>query len=382
MSTVRPRGASPTSREPRKLGNRPVLDGIRGIAVLLVIMFHTDVLHNGSIGVDMFFVLSGFLITALLLEEWEGKGRISLKSFYARRARRLLPALIWVVIAVAIVGIFNARMLSGLGWPVGIQALIALLFVNNLIQTFEPVGHMGVLGPTWSLAQEEQFYLIWPLVLLAALRRGIGPRAIAVALGVLIAGLWLIEPHIDSALPASYNNYYSPIDRSTELMLGCLAAFIWRHRLVRLPSGWVAGLCAAVLLVVWVWLLRLDGAGRWRVGYLGASALAVPMLLMLLQAPNSPVARLLGCGPLRFIGRISYCVYLVHLPLRSFVYWKRPHVSHLDHFLMVAAGAIVLGALSWWLLESRIIARGRRSLMTESDTNSQLSRAIRVTSRA
>src|SRR6201996_5931902 len=119
-----------TSESPRRLGRRPVLDGLRGVAILLVMLTHTSVLPNGYVGVDLFFALSGFLITTLLYEEWERHDRISLKRFYERRARRLLPAL-GVLLVLAIV--VDSACYSMTGWSLGKKALLSLLFVNNWV---------------------------------------------------------------------------------------------------------------------------------------------------------------------------------------------------------------------------------------------------------
>src|ERR1700761_3402584 len=119
-----------TSESPRRLGRRPVLDGMRGIAILLVMLTHTSVLPNGYVGVDLFFALSGFLITTLLYEEWDRHGRISLTRFYGRRARRLLPALGVLLVIALTVDHICYRMT---GWPLGKKELLSALFVNNWV---------------------------------------------------------------------------------------------------------------------------------------------------------------------------------------------------------------------------------------------------------
>ena len=149
---------------------------------------HTGVLPNGYVGVDLFFALSGFLITTLLYEEWDRAGRISLRRFYGRRARRLLPAL-GLLIAVAL--LVDMLCYPMTGWPFAEKALTSLLFVNNWLAATGHAGDLGSLNPTWSLAQEEQFYLVWPLVLLLLLRRRARPQFVAalllIAIGLLIA---------------------------------------------------------------------------------------------------------------------------------------------------------------------------------------------------
>lgn len=144
------------------MGRQPALDGIRGGAVLLVMLDHTGALGWGWVGVDVFFALSGFLITTLLFEERERNGRISLSAFYKRRARRLLPALFlllaFVTIAQTRFGVFPSS------WPLWQQLAATLLYVNNWVMATGR-SPLGPLTLTWSLAQEEQFYLFWPVLL-------------------------------------------------------------------------------------------------------------------------------------------------------------------------------------------------------------------------
>src|SRR5580658_5807511 len=154
----------------------PALDGVRGVAVVAVLLYHGGVswAQGGFLGVEAFFVLSGFLITSLLLAEWAGSGRISLRHFWARRARRLLPALFVVVVVCAI---YELVVGSSRAVPdFGADVLATALYVANWHQIWTGSGYFaqtGLVSPlqhTWSLAIEEQFYLIWPLVLLALLR--------------------------------------------------------------------------------------------------------------------------------------------------------------------------------------------------------------------
>src|SRR5579875_1756575 len=190
---------------PRRLGRRPVLDGLRGVAILLVMLTHTSVLPNGYVGVDLFFALSGLLITTLLYEEWDRCGRISLRRFYGRRARRLLPALGLLIVVALIVDMVCYPMT---GWPFAKKALTSLLFVNNWIAATGHASDLGSLNPTWSLAQEEQFYLVWPLVLVLLLRCRARPRLVAAMLLVAIGLLIAAAP--TGAGGQGYSIYYSP----------------------------------------------------------------------------------------------------------------------------------------------------------------------------
>jgi peptidoglycan/LPS O-acetylase OafA/YrhL len=353
---------------PRRLGHRPVLDGLRGIAIFLVMLTHTNVLPNGYVGVDLFFALSGFLITTLLYDEWDRNGGISLKRFYGRRARRLLPALGLLILIALVVDVTCYQMT---GWPFAEKALTSVLFVNNWLAATGHAGQLGSLNPTWSLAQEEQFYLVWPLVLLVLLRHRVRPPMVALvllgAIGLLIA-----------AAPeggTEYSIYYSPAARAAELLFGCLGAVVWRHRLLRipralkskLPAGLVAmlgqrrlwrALGALVLAYLFVALLFNDRLSTEQV-YLRACLLAVPLIVTLVGAPGSLIARAIACRPLRYLGRISYALYLFHLLMRNVVYHVVPNGSVYLNAALTIAISVVLAGASWKIVESRVLASGR-----------------------
>lgn len=361
-----------TQEGPRRLGHRPVLDGLRGIAILLVMLMHTQLLPNGYMGVDVFFGLSGFLITTLLVEEWEKHGGISLKRFYGRRARRLLPALAVILVACVIV---NATLYTLAGWPLGMKLLTTSLFVNNWMVTLDH-ARLGSLTPTWSLAQEEQFYLLWPLLLLALLRLRVDGRAICVLLALTVVALLYAEPHVLPGL-TSHVSYYSPFDRASELMLGALGAVVWHWRLIPSPLAWVGGiprlrpLASAIddrwrtpvcwaLVLAFVWLMFNQNLLE-RTVYLGAAAITVPLIINLLSAPQGLLARVISCAPLRWIGRISYSLYLYHLLVRNVLYHYDPDQSVYLSAAITFAVSIALATLSWHLLESRVLRpRGSR----------------------
>ena len=365
-----PRAEGTRAESPRRLGRRPVLDGLRGIAILLVMLTHTSVLPNGYVGVDLFFALSGFLITTLLYEEWDRAGSISLRRFYGRRARRLLPALGLLIAVALIVDILCYPMT---GWPFAEKALTSLLFVNNWLAASGHAGDLGSLNPTWSLAQEEQFYLVWPLVLLLLLRLRARPQLVATLLLIAIALLIAAAP---TGAGQGYSIYYSPAARAAELLFGCLGAVIWRHRLLRIPATlstklpvslraalerrqlWRA-VSAVVLAYLFATLLFNYRLSTEQV-YLRACLLAVPLIVNLVGTPGSLVARAIACAPLRYLGRISYALYLFHLLMRNVVYHYMPNGSIYLNALLTIALSIALAAASWRIVESRILGRSRR----------------------
>ena len=368
-----PQGLGPRraaeQRAPRRLGYRPVLDGLRGAAVLLVMLMHTGVIDNGYVGVDVFFGLSGFLITTLLCEEWDRTGQLSFRRFYERRARRLLPALLLVV------GIFAAFYLAAApfrGWPLGSRVTTTLLFVNNWVAGFGGSGQLGSLAPTWSLAQEEQFYLIWPLILALLLYRRLPPMAVLGILLATIAGLLALAPLLERHVH-SYDLYFSPLDRGAELLFGCAGAVAWRNRLLTLPSRWrvlpdrvrrrfsgrfewgsllcfvLAGAFAALLFA------SHHDRAQTRDIYLAANALAVPLIIALLGAPGCLLAKLIGSRPLRYIGRISYCLYLCHLLIHNLLQHYVPGLSIYPYALLTFAVSFAIAGASWRLLEARVL---------------------------
>jgi peptidoglycan/LPS O-acetylase OafA/YrhL len=356
---------------PRRLGHRPVLDGLRGIAIFLVMLTHTNVLPNGYVGVDLFFALSGFLITTLLYEEWDRTGGISLKRFYGRRARRLLPALGLLIVSALVVDIICYRMT---GWPFGWKALTSLLFVNNWLAATGHANDLGSLNPTWSLAQEEQFYLVWPVVLVVLLRRRARPHLVAGLLLVAI-GLLMVAAPTGSGGP-DYSYYYSPAARAAELLFGCLGAVIWRHRLLGIPQALKAklpvdmvamltqrrlwrGMFALVLTYLFVMLLFNYQLSTEQV-YLSACLLAVPLIVTLVGTPESLLARAISCPPLRFLGRVSYALYLFHLLMRNVVYHYMPNGNVYVNALLTISVSVALAAVSWKIVEARVLARGRK----------------------
>jgi peptidoglycan/LPS O-acetylase OafA/YrhL len=336
---------------------------------------HTNVLPNGYVGVDLFFALSGFLITTLLYEEWDRTGGISLKRFYGRRARRLLPALgLMIVLALLI----DMTCYSMTGWPFAWKALTSVLFVNNWLAATGHANELGSLNPTWSLAQEEQFYLVWPLVLIMLLRRGARPQVVAGVLLVAIGLLMISAPTATGhGAGQGYSVYYSPAARAAELLFGCLGAVTWRHRLLgipqavklRLPVDIVAtltrrrlwrALFALVLAYLFVLLLFNYQLTTEQV-YLSACLLAVPLIINLVGTPNSLLARAIGCPPLRFLGRVSYALYLFHLLARNVVYHYMPNGNlYVNAFLTISL-SVGAAAVSWKIVESRVLTRGRRT---------------------
>jgi peptidoglycan/LPS O-acetylase OafA/YrhL len=211
----------------------PELDGLRGISILLVFIHHVyfTVLPGGFLGVDIFFVLSGFLITSLLLREWDQFGSLNLKLFYIRRALRLMPALITLVLILSAYAFIFLDHLTAAKTYQGIW--LTLSYVSNWIYAFGLRSADNPLGITWSLAIEEQFYLLWPFILSLALlsKRFTHTRFLTIlTLSTVVVALnrsLILEAN------ASIPRVYYPSDtRADALLIGCLIAFVMAHHTI------------------------------------------------------------------------------------------------------------------------------------------------------
>lgn len=348
-----------------RLGYRPALDGVRAVAILAVLAFHLSgditapVVRGGFLGVDIFFVLSGFLITTLLLEEQAVSGSISLGRFYARRALRLFPALfvvvtVWVAYALTL---GPAAAVRHSLW----ETFAALTYWNDWLRSFVHWPDTG-LTHTWSLSIEEQFYVLWPLVLIALvpLRRWRTLAAVTVA-GALASAIWRASLWESDE---SVTRLYHALDtRADTLLVGCLLAVVLYTRgasALRSPIRWAAP--AALVLVVAALTQSLMTSKLYYAGGFTVFAAAVAVLIAYAVIDDgSLLARLLRLGPLVWLGRISYGLYLWHWPILVMLR------DHVDRTRYVAPLAFVLtlaaAALSHRFVESPFLRlKGRLSV--------------------
>jgi peptidoglycan/LPS O-acetylase OafA/YrhL len=282
-----------------RLGYVPAFDGLRGVAIALVVANHVGWLGGGFLGVDIFFVLSGFLITTLLLEEWARDRAVSLRAFYVRRARRLLPALLALLAILGAVAAAYAS--SGASVAPILTSIAACLFYAANI--WRAAGHelIAPLTPMWSLAEEEQFYLLWPPLLVLLLRRGFNLRRLAggVALAAVAAMLWRAH------LGPGARSYFAPDTRSDPLLIGCLLAIV-RHHIPRIPIP-VAAVAGAALAAD----LAVSSISGGFVNLFGFPLAEISTAVLIAAAlDGSPVARVLRFQPLVRLGVISYSLYV------------------------------------------------------------------------
>lgn len=351
----------------RSLSYRPYLDGLRGVAVLLVFVFHAarPGLPGGFIGVDVFFVLSGYLITRILLTQHLRTGGIRVGEFYARRVRRLLPAVVVLVVVVVIREALVGDMLAS-GERLK-DALATLFYVENwnlIVQSDQYFAESLAPSPlrhAWSLSIEEQFYLLWPWLLLGVLfvvRKRLR-RAFPVVLALAVLSAVAMAVVFDPALVT--RAYYGTDARVQQPLIGAALAFLTVRSTDARPSSrawsWsIVAIAALLLLVASARWLTGDAAAYYRGWSTVVAVLAAVLILALERAPHGWMSAALGWNPLKQLGRISYGFYLWHWPIilwltvpAGFGFWER-RVVNVAQFGLTLAIAIA----SFVLLESPI----------------------------
>ncbi|KAF4408223.1 acyltransferase [Streptomyces lycii] len=357
-----------------RAGRLPALDGLRGVAILGVLLFHTGQLSGGFLGVDLFFALSGYLITDLLLRETDATGTVSPAAFWARRARRLLPALAAVLASVTV--LVRAAGPPGLLRTTLDDGPWVQLNLLNWHLLAESAGYWDRFGPgrvfehLWSVAVEEQFYLVWP-VLVLVLARGGGPmevrRRLAVAAGLGSAvSLALMIALVDAADPSRV--YTGTDTRAFSLLLGALVATRPVRDVPARAAGRSAGavsvLLAAGIVTAWTFVDGTDSLWLFHGGLFAHSLASALLIGLCVRAPRTWLAVLLARQPLRWFGLVSYGLYLWHWPV---IVLLSPHLAGLGEWsrtVLVCAVSTGLAALSKYLVEDPVRyragwARGR-----------------------
>jgi peptidoglycan/LPS O-acetylase OafA/YrhL len=349
----------------RRSAYLPALDGLRAFAVTAVVAYHLVLpwSKGGYLGVDVFFVLSGFLITGILAAELDAGG-IDLRAFYARRARRLLPAL-YLMLAVVVAWVLWAGA-SGVD-RVGLRTdvMAALAYVANWRFVLSHQGYFAQftlpspLRHTWSLAIEEQFYLLWPLLLLGIWRLARGRRAIilatVVALGAAsaLAMSALVHPGADPS-----RVYYGTDTRAFELLTGAALGLILRRRESgAYPGGamrrWAATGAFAALLALCV---SVPDTARWMYhgGFLLACLLTAVVVAGMVGPETGWLGAMLSWPPLRWLGRVSYGIYLWHWPVIDLITPERTGLGRPVLSVLQVAVTLGLTSLSYYLIEQPV----------------------------
>jgi peptidoglycan/LPS O-acetylase OafA/YrhL len=321
-----------------EMGYLPGLDGIRALAVIGVLLYHADVtgtkggfftgFAGGFLGVDVFFVLSGFLITTLIVEEFARSGRINFGQFYLRRARRLLPALFLVLAVVAVIAAFFYH---DAAQSVRTDGLASLLYVTNWWFIFQEQSYFtswdnSLLQHLWSLAVEEQFYLIWPVIALVLLkwrgRKAVFITALALSIAstvwmfYVVTSQGLLQPGADPS-----RAYFGTDTHVMGLLLGAAMAIVWRPGRLKqtLNSGAQMAITfigfASLVTIIWIFI-GVPESSHWlyQGGFLAISFI-VCLLIAGASHPGAPFGKILGAQPMRWFGQRSYGLYLWHWPI-------------------------------------------------------------------
>jgi peptidoglycan/LPS O-acetylase OafA/YrhL len=337
-------------RPPRHLRWLPGVDGLRAIAVLAVIGYHAElyagdgqILRGGFLGVDVFFVISGYLITSILLNEWRSGEHVDLFRFYGHRARRLLPAM-----AAAALGALVLAVLLIPGEVASLRGDVAASFgyVTNwyFIVTqksyFETVGRPSLVQHLWSLAVEEQFYLLWPVVFVVAMRR-LGRHRLMAAVGVAAVASASLMTVLHLTGADDMRLYEGTDTRASGLLIGVVVAFLWpvnRLRRQTAPSAPAVldavGVAAGLAVLVAIAFADEHADALYLYGFFAISMLTAVVIAVVVH-PAARLGRWLSWRPLTWVGKRSYGLYLYHWPVFQLT---RPGVD------VPLAGAPLLGA--------------------------------------
>lgn len=340
----------------------PALDGLRACAVLVVVAFHCKmpIALGGIVGVDLFFVLSGYLITSILRNEAVETGTISLFHFYWRRALRLWPPLLMMLAAYAAIAPWAFPSNN-----VVADVLVAGTYLSDYAMAFFWRQTMSI-GHTWSLAVEEHFYLIWPLLILATIR--FSQRALLLALTatfVLATGWRIMDGYLWQDW---YRTYYRFDTRVSGLLLGSLIAVTsWR------PDEQAArsiGRISAAILIASVVIFRFKTIFFTSWGGIVADLASAGVILSVISTQHSAIYNFLTSRPIVYIGAISYSIYLWHYPLALLI---RDDVGSLSAFAVVSMVSVGLAAVSYEFIEKPLKLMRRRVLPASCSSPSSAS---------
>ena len=318
------------------------ITGLRTIAVLVVFLCHSypDLVPGGFIGVDVFFVISGYLITSILLKEVARSGTISIAGFYRRRALRILPASLFCTLIVYLLG---RNLLQYQGENADLNAAASAFSFMNWLRAFSSTTG-GALGHYWSLAVEEQFYAFWSLIVLAVTAQRSARSVPKVAAVLLILSiLWRTYLWMSGA---DADRLYNGLDTHCDgLLIGCMIAGLQDH----LAKTGISSLWPLAAVAFAVELFVFEAESQWLWLYILTASLTAGLIVTSAIATGNPLARLLATKPLVFLGKRSYSFYLWHLPIISFFF-----ASGISRSLWIVPSFIlclILSELSYRLIE-------------------------------
>ena len=336
----------------KSFGYEPSLDGVRAVAVLLVMVGHLGLVYAGGLGVDIFFVLSGYLITAILVSEFSATGQVSLKKFYARRALRILPGVILLLIVLNIFVTISqpSDQAATLRW----DSLGALFYIANWLRAFG--RDLGILGHLWSLSIEEQFYLLWPITLGFFLSRKLSTNQI-----ILVVALAVILVNLDRFYLyhgiQSFNRIYNGLDtRADALLIGCALGLSGYPLFSRRIVVGLLGLIGAAF-VGCVLFRGYPVPADFQVPFgltIGGTLFALGVVFALaaiLSNRESIFAKVLRLPPLVWAGRLSYGLYLWHYPVFTFVGVWFPEMQSAPIMALKVFATFLSATISYYSLE-------------------------------
>ncbi len=349
----------PDSSASFHLGYRRWLDGLRGWAIIFVLAFHLGVLPGGSLGVDIFFVLSGFLITTLLVEEWQRRGSISLRHFYLRRALRLFPALFTLLLLYGLIAWWTLPPADAANcyWEI----VVAGCYISNW-ETVHAVNLTG-LGHTWSLSVEEQFYLLWPAALCVMLALRLPRRRTVqivctgiVACVLLRIGMYQMHRGSPAEKTAAIGRMCVGLDtRADSLLVGCLVGLIVTARPLPQSRRVIRATAAAALVaaagLAYLAMFSANAEHYFHGLFTVVALMAGAIIVHMLVAPSRLAALLLEGAPVVAVGRISYGLYLYHMVIIHWMWPVQLGWRHPGTMAAIAGLSLAAALVSYYVIE-------------------------------